>query len=243
MDEWDGYGRPPDGGVYERVDQGAVSWFTCTLCNGRGADKTHCLSTPHKGKLLQHLRMLADRGRPQQVLPSQTAIEPGWAARAVPPPPPRVEGQDMGSDIWPGPPPPPPLTSREALEKVELKIEGLAESVGMLTEMVRKLAVKLDQLGSASTPSGVSAEAIDPSGEGWGSSSWSVALATQAAAEVIDPSGEGWGPSSWSFATATQAAAEVIDPSGDGWGPSSWSAATATQAAASSSSAASRVVG
>ena len=233
VNEWDGYGRPPDGGVYARVDEEGWSWYTCTLCNGRGADKPHCLSEPHKARLLQHLRMLADRG-----LPSETVIEPGWAARAVPPPPPRVAGQDMGSGIWPGPPPPPPLTCREALEKVELKIEGLAESVRMLTEMVRKLAVKLDQLGSASTPSGVSA---DPSGEGWGSSSWSVALATQAAAEVIDPSGEGWGSSSWSGATATQAAAEVIDPSGDGWGSSSWS--TATQAAASSSSAAPRVVG
>ena len=183
MNEWDGYGRPIDGGVYERVDQGGMTWYNCSLCNGRGADLAHCLSTPHKGKLLQHLRLLEDRGRHQQVLPSQTAIELGGAARAMPPPPPHVVGQDMGSDIRAQhPPPQPPLTSREALEKVELKIEGLAESVRMLTEMVRKLAVKLDQLGSASpstgwydyTPSGVSVAVIDPSGEGWGSSSWSA---------------------------------------------------------------------
>ena len=175
MNEWDGYGRPIDGGVYERVDQGAVSWYTCTLCNGRGADLTHCLSTPHKNKLLQHLRLLEDRGRPHEVTVWAGMGQTALAASAFPPPPPRVVGQDMGSDTWPQPPPP-PLTSREVLEKLELKIEGLAESVRMLTEMVRELAVKLDQLGSAApstgwydyTPSVVTAAVVDPAGAGWG---------------------------------------------------------------------------
>ena len=87
---WDGVGRCPDGGLYERVE----SWYVCLLCNRRGADWAHCTSIPHVNRLIAHLRLseemqdeLAQLPRtPQQHQLQLVWVQPGLDAAAVVPP-------------------------------------------------------------------------------------------------------------------------------------------------------------
>ena len=36
MLDWDGFGVPPDGAIYEDKTDGHYDWFVCLTCNGQG---------------------------------------------------------------------------------------------------------------------------------------------------------------------------------------------------------------
>ena len=124
---WDGVGRCPDGGLYERVE----SWYVCLLCNRRGADWAHCTSAGHVRNLIYHRRLLEEmQNEPPQLPrpPQQQQLQLVWAqpdlgTAAVEPPPPPVEA----------PPPPPPQEDMLTLiQNLTTRIETLERTVAEL---------------------------------------------------------------------------------------------------------------
>ena len=139
---WDGVGRCPDGGLYERVE----SWYVCLLCNRRGADWAHCTSIPHVNRLIAHLRLseemqdeLAQLPRtPQQQQLQLVWVQPGLDAAAVvppPPPPPPVEAPPVQ---------PPPPSVEEPQEDMLTLIQNLTTRVETLEERVAVLTAALE---------------------------------------------------------------------------------------------------
>ena len=142
---WDGVGRCPDGGLYERVE----SWYVCLLCNRRGADWAHCTSIPHVNRLIAHLRLseemqdeLAQLPRPPQQQQLQLVwVQPGLGAAAVvppPPPPPPVEAPPVQ-------PPPPPVEEPQEdmltlIQNLTTRVETLEERVAVLTAALEMAA-------------------------------------------------------------------------------------------------------
>ena len=124
---WDGVGRCPDGGLYERVE----TWYVCLLCNRRGADWAHCTSVPHVNKLMAHRRLLTEMldELPQPPRPPQQQqlqlvwAQPDLGTAVVEPPPPPVEA----------PPPPPPQEDMLTLiQNLTTRIETLEGRVAEL---------------------------------------------------------------------------------------------------------------
>ena len=147
---WDGVGRCPDGGLYERVE----SWYVCLLCNRRGADWAHCTSIPHVNRLIAHLRLseemqdeLAQPPRPPQQQQLQLVwVQPGLGAAAVvppPTPPPPVEAPPVQ--------PPPPSVEAPTEDMLTL-IQNLTTRVEALEERVVVLNAALEM--AALTTSG-----------------------------------------------------------------------------------------
>ena len=107
--DWDGFGKPTDGGEYEQQGSGAYAWFMFLMCD-RGADLSHCLSAGHVNKLRQHMSVTLGR----QVHP---VARP--KALAAPPQPPQEPAADHET------PPPAFPSTRESLEKLEKRIDEL----------------------------------------------------------------------------------------------------------------------
>ena len=136
---WDGVGRCPDGGLYERVE----SWYVCLLCNRRGADWNHCTSTHHVNRLRIHLRLLEEMQDELPQLPrppQQQQLQLVWAqpdlgTAAVEPPPPPVEA----------PPPPPPQEDMLTL------IQNLTTRIETLEGRVAELSAALEIAASRTT--------------------------------------------------------------------------------------------
>ena len=241
---WEGYGMPPDGGIYEERTDGVYSWFVCVLCNLRGADKSHCCSEAHKNRLRQHVevtfsRQLVQVPTPLAQVPTPQVQVPIPLARAkvAPPPPPHAPPSDFANSQSP---PPPYPTTRELFEKQEKRINELSD---MMDAMHTKLDAIMAVLGRLSAEPAADlkterAAAAATSDEASTDTSRSAAAAAQwgepkrgtwAAATSDEPSTD----TSWSAAACAQwaepklgtwAAAATDEPSTDSSG---WAAAAA----------------
>ena len=140
---WDGLGRCPDGGLYERVE----SWYVCLLCNRRGADWAHCTSIPHVNRLIAHLRLAEEMQDelaqpplpPQQQQLQLVWVQPGLgAATVVPPPPPPAPPAETPPVLPPPPPVDPPVDAPQVdlltvIQNLTNRVEALEERVAALT--------------------------------------------------------------------------------------------------------------
>ncbi len=132
---WDGVGRCPDGGLYERVE----TWYVCLLCNRRGADWAHCTSAGHVRNLIAHQRLQTEMQDelPQPPRPPQQQqlrlvwAQPDLGTAVMEPPPPPVEA----------PPPPPPQEDMLTLiQDLTTRIETLERRVAELTAALETAA-------------------------------------------------------------------------------------------------------
>ena len=241
---WDGYGMPPDGGIYEERTDGVNSWFVCVLCNLRCTDKSHCCSEAHKNRLRQHVAVtfsrqlvqvptsLAHVPTPQVQVPTPLARLP----KVAPPPPPHAPPSDLANSQSP---PPPYPTTREHFEKQEKRINELSV---MMDAMHTKLDAIMAVLGRLSAEPAADLKTERPAAAATSdeastdTSRWAAAAAqwgepkrgTWAAATSDEPSTD----TSWSAAACAQwaepkpgtwAAAATDEPSTD----TSWAAAAA----------------
>ena len=250
---WDGYGMPPDGGIYEERTDGVNSWFVCVLCNLRCADKSHCCSEAHKNKLRQHVAVtfsrqlvqvptsLAHVPTPQVQVPTPLARLP----KVAPPPPPHAPPSDLANSQSP---PPPYPTTREHFEKQEKRINELSVMMDAMNTKLDAIMAVLGRLSAGSQPTGD--RAADLKTERAAAAATSDEPSTDrprsaaAAAQLGEPKGGTWAAAAAGAATSdepstdtpaaacrqwvepklgTWAAAASVEPSTD----TSWSAAAA----------------
>ena len=154
IQDWDGYGVPPDGGNYAEKTDGEYFWIVCLSCNGKGADKPHCCSDGHRKNLRAHvertIRTSASAATPPAAVPRAEAMATTVVIpKAAPPPPPSHEPLDSASSLSP---PPQLPTTQDLFEKQEKRIKDLAATINAMNTKLDAIMAALGRLSAGPEP-------------------------------------------------------------------------------------------
>ena len=153
--DWDGYGLPPDGGLYEVKAHGDLFWFVCLMCDGRLADQPHCRSDCHTFAMRHLLERTSRQARATVSAAAPLAAVPPDEAettavvrpRLAPPPQPPCEFVVVGFASSPSPLPQ-IQTTQLFFHEQEPQINNLAIMMDAMNSQVDVILIALGRLSA-----------------------------------------------------------------------------------------------